>query len=257
MAGAYQAQRAMQCKPLHDVSLRARLVRVRRNELRQYDQLVEQWWQADGAFAMLRWVARARARLVPPAIRPGDVLVDLGCGGGLLAPYLAGKGYRHVGVDLVASALAQATRHGVAPVRGDVTRLPLRDGCAAAVSAGELLEHVVDLRSTVAEACRLLRPGGVLVLDTLNSTALARLVAVRIGEHIPGLAPSGIHDPKLFVDPGMLVDECAVHGVTLRLRGIRPSASGMARWLLTRRGTVEMRPMRSTAVLYQGRGIRQ
>jgi 2-polyprenyl-6-hydroxyphenyl methylase/3-demethylubiquinone-9 3-methyltransferase len=230
---------------------------VRRNELRQYDQLAEQWWQTDGAFAMLRWVAGARARLVPPTSRPGEVLVDLGCGGGLLAPYLVGKGYRHVGVDLVASALAQAARHGVVPVRGDVTRVPLRDGCAAVVSAGELLEHVVDLRSTVAEACRLLRPGGLLVLDTLNSTALARLLAVRIGEHIPGLAPPGIHDPRLFVDPDVLVDECATHGVTLRLRGIRPSASGMARWLLTRRGDVAMRPTPSTAVLYQGRGTKQ
>jgi 2-polyprenyl-6-hydroxyphenyl methylase/3-demethylubiquinone-9 3-methyltransferase len=231
-------------------------VKVRRNELGQYDRLVGEWWRPDGLFAMLHWLAEARARLIPPASRPADILVDIGCGAGLLAPFVAGKGYRHVGVDLVASALEQAASHGVTPVRGDATRLPLRDGCAAVVSAGELLEHVVDLRSAVAEACRVLRPGGLLVLDTLNATPLARLIAVTIAERIAGMAVRGIHDPNLFVDPDLLVSECAAHGVQLSVRGIRPSATGLGRWLVTRKGAVTIRPTASTAVLYQGRGIK-
>jgi 2-polyprenyl-6-hydroxyphenyl methylase / 3-demethylubiquinone-9 3-methyltransferase len=227
-----------------------------RNDIAQYDTLADEWWRPDGLFAMLHWLAEARARLVPPATRPGAVLVDLGCGAGLLAPHVAGKGYRHIGVDLVESALRQAAGHGVVPVRGDATRVPLRAGCADVVSAGEILEHVTDLRGAVAEACRLLRPGGVLVLDTLNATPLARLVAVTIGERIPGVAPRGIHDPNLFVDPRILVSECARHGVRLSVRGIRPAAAGLVRWLVTRRGSVAIRPTASKAVLYQGRGIK-
>ena len=96
-----------------------------RNDLRQYDDLAGEWWRPDGAFAMLHWLATARARLVPPASRPGAVLVDVGCGAGLLAPHLSGKGYQHVGVDLVTSALEQATAHGVTALRGDATALPL------------------------------------------------------------------------------------------------------------------------------------
>lgn len=230
---------------------------MRRNELSQYDRLAGEWWRPGGSFAMLHWLARARARLVPPAAHPGDLLVDLGCGAGLLAPHLAGKGYRHIGVDLVASALEQAATHGVTPVRADATRLPLRDGCAAVVSAGELLEHVVDLRGAVAEACRILRPGGLLVLDTLNATPLSRFVAVTVAERVPGIAVKGIHDPNLFVDPRVLVDECAAHGVSLRVRGIRPAAPGLARWLVTRRGEVTIRPSASTAILYQGRGTKE
>ena len=227
---------------------------MRRNDLAQYDALAGEWWRPTGVFGMLHWLAAARARLVPPADRPGEILVDLGCGAGLLAPHVAGKGYRHVGVDLVTSALAQAAEHRVEPIRADVARLPLRDGCAAVVSAGELLEHVTDLPRTVAEACRILRPGGTLVLDTLNATRLARLLAVDIGERIVGVR--GIHDPALFVDPGVLMSECAAHGVELSVRGVRPATGGLLRWLFTRRGEVAIVPSWSTAVLYQGWGVK-
>ncbi|GAB3967740.1 methyltransferase domain-containing protein [Plantactinospora veratri] len=247
--------------------------RLPRNDPRQYDDLADEWWQPDGAFAMLHWLAEARAALVPPATRPGARLVDLGCGAGLLAPRVAGRGYRHVGVDLVRSALAQAAAHGVTPVNGDVGAVPLADGCADVVAAGEVLEHVPDWRRVVAEAARLLRPGGTLVLDTLNATALSRLLAVRVAELFPGV-PRGIHDPRLFVDARELVAECARHGIALRVRGIRPAAWGTARWLLRRAvrrvdpATAEngrvgppdaprIVPTWSAAVLYQGWGTRQ
>lgn len=242
------------------------------NDPRQYDHLATEWWNPDGPFAALHWLAQARASLIPPAPRPGAVLVDLGCGGGLLAPHLAGKGYRHVGVDLVRSALRQAAAHGVAPVNADATAVALIDGCADVVAAGELLEHVPDWRGVVAEAVRLLRPGGTLVLDTLNDTALSRLLAVRVAERLPGV-PRGIHDPALFVDARALVAECARHGVRLRIRGIRPTFWGTARWLARRarpgaatavrrdgdpaRPTGRIVPTWSTAVLYQGWGVRR
>ncbi|KIR62739.1 methyltransferase domain-containing protein [Micromonospora haikouensis] len=243
------------------------------NDPRQYDDLADEWWRPDGAFAMLHWLARARAALVPPATRPDALLVDLGCGAGLLAPHVAGKGYRHVGVDLTRSALAQAAAHGVTPVNGDATAVPLADGCADVVAAGELLEHVPDWRAAVAEACRLLRPGGLLVLDTLNDTALSRLVAVEIGERLPTV-PRGIHDPRLFVDDRELIAECARHGVELRVRGVRPEVGGTLRWLVRRLRAARrpplggglspsggreprIRPTWSTAVLYQGRGVRR
>ncbi|HXV93658.1 MAG TPA: methyltransferase domain-containing protein [Pseudonocardia sp.] len=226
------------------------------NDPGQYDDLAAEWWRPGGRFAMLHWLAAARGALVPPAPRAGAVLVDLGCGGGLLAPHVAGKGYRHVGVDLTASALAQAARHGVLPLRGDVTAVPLPDGCADVVAAGEILEHVPDLAAAVGEACRLLRPGGLLVLDTLAATALSRFVAVTLAERLPGGPPRGIHDPALFVDRAALVRECARHGVRLRLRGIRPSLIGFARWLAGRDETLRMVPVPTTSVLFQGIGRR-
>lgn len=232
-------------------------VRWPRNDPRQYDDLATEWWEPDGRFAMLHWLAAARAALVPVAPAGGAVLVDLGCGAGLLAPHLAGKGYRHVGVDLTASALALAARRGVAPVRADVGAVPLADGCADVVVAGEILEHVPDLSAAVAQACRLLRSGGLLVIDTLAATPLARVVAITLAERLPGGPPPGIHDPALFVDRARLVRECARHGVELRLRGIRPSVLDYARWWTGRAARVRMVAAPSSAVLFQAVGRRR
>jgi 2-polyprenyl-6-hydroxyphenyl methylase/3-demethylubiquinone-9 3-methyltransferase len=223
-----------------------------RNDPAQYDDMAGQWWRPRGPFAMLHWLAAARGALIPPPSREGAVLVDLGCGAGLLAPHV--RGYRHIGVDLTASALSQAAQHGVVALRADVSAVPLADGCADVVAAGEILEHVPDLPAVVAQACRLLRPGGLLVIDTIAATALGRFVAVTLAERVPGGAPPGIHDPALFVDRAELVRECARHGVALRLRGIRPSVPGLVRWLAHCSRTVAMVPVPTTAVLFQAIG---
>ena len=223
----------------------------------EFDRLAGQWWRPDGPFAMLHWLAAARGALVPLAGRPGALLVDLGCGGGLLAPHIAGLGYTHVGVDLVDSALREARAHGVVTIKGDVLHVPLGDGCADVVVAGEILEHVPDLPAAARAACRLLRPGGLLVIDTIAATRLARLLAITVAERVPGGPPPGIHDPALLVDRAVLVRECARHGVHLRLRGIRPSVRDVARLLTGRTDTVALVPVPTTAVLFQAIGRRQ
>ncbi|MCP2257097.1 2-polyprenyl-6-hydroxyphenyl methylase / 3-demethylubiquinone-9 3-methyltransferase [Streptoalloteichus tenebrarius] len=206
---------------------------------------------------MLHWLAAARAHLIPRATRPGAVLVDLGCGAGLLAPHLADKGYRHIGVDQSPTALRQARAHGVTAVQADVLTTPLTDRCADVVVAGEILEHLPDLPRAVAEACRLLHPGGLLVLDTLADTALCRWLAIEIAERLPGLAPRGVHDPALLVNRRRLLDECARHGVHLEIRGIRPALTDLLAWTARRRSSVRMVPTPTTAVLFQGRGRRE
>jgi len=226
----------------------------RRNDPEQYDDLVDQWWEPRGRFAMLHWIAEARARLVPPAQRDGSLLLDLACGGGLLAPHLAGTGHRHVGLDLSPTALPLARRHGVVPVRGDVLRLPFADEVADVVVAGEVLEHVAEPLQLLAEACRVLRPGGTLVLDTIAATWWGRFSAVTVGERIPAGPPKRLHDPHLFVDRAALVAAAARCGVPLQLIGLRPSAVDYLAWLAGRRPTVRMLPTRSTAGLFQAHG---
>jgi ubiquinone biosynthesis O-methyltransferase len=181
-----------------------------RNDPAQYEELADEWWKPRGSFAMLHWLASARAALVPPPPRPGAILLDVACGGGLLAPRLHGTGYAHVGVDLSPSATRVARGHGLKHVlRGDALALPLRDETADVVAAGEILEHVADLPTVVKECCRVLRPGGTLIIDTIANTHVARVVAISIAERLPGGPPRDLHDPALFVDREKLMTECA------------------------------------------------
>jgi 2-polyprenyl-6-hydroxyphenyl methylase/3-demethylubiquinone-9 3-methyltransferase len=205
---------------------------------------------------MLHWIAESRAALIPPAGTDGALLLDIACGGGVMAPYVAQLGYHHVGADIGQAALLVAREHGVQPVRADAARLPFADGVAEVVVAGEMLEHVTDRPAVVAELCRVLAPGGTLVVDALADTALARFLTVTLAERIPGGPPRGLHDPRLYVNRRALVAECAEHGVRLRLRGLRPSVIAWVGWLLRRREAGRMVGTRSTAVLFSGTGVK-
>jgi 2-polyprenyl-6-hydroxyphenyl methylase/3-demethylubiquinone-9 3-methyltransferase len=227
--------------------------RLSRNDTRQYDDLVDEWWRPEGAFAALHWLARARGELIPPAAA-GDVLVDVGCGGGILAEHAAG--YTHIGVDVTLSALHTARDHGVVPVRADAGRMPVADESAAVVVAGEILEHVHDVRGVVADVCRVLRPGGLVVMDTINDTAVARFALVKVAERLPGGPPPDIHDPSLFVSHERLIREFARHGVRLDVTGIRPAVRDYTQFLFDRRHSVRMVPTRSPALVYRGVGTK-
>src|ERR687886_2004188 len=205
--------------------------RLLRNDLAQYDELADQWWETSGGFAALHWLAASRAEHIPPAPRPDAVLVDLACGGGLMAPHVARLGYRHVGVDLGVQGLRLAREHGVLAVRGSVLAVPLADGCADVVVAGEILEHVEDDVRVLAECARLLRPGGTLVVDAIADTWLAPLVSIGVFERIPWGAPPGIHDPALFVDRARLRTAADRLGLDLRLVGLRMSVPDLVAFL--------------------------
>ena len=122
--------------------------------------------------------------------------------------------------------------------------VPLADGCADVVVAGEILEHVEDDVAVLAECARLLRPGGTLVLDALAATRLSVLINVHLLERMPGGPPPGLHDPALFVDRARLLAAADRLGLDLRLVGLRPSMREAVAWRLGRRDMVRMKPFR-------------
>jgi 2-polyprenyl-6-hydroxyphenyl methylase/3-demethylubiquinone-9 3-methyltransferase len=157
-------------------------------------------------------------------------------------------------VDIGRSGLLLARDHGVTPVLGSVLQVPLADGCADVVLAGEILEHVADHAGVLAECARLLRPGGVLVLDALAAGRLSVLINVHLLERLPGGPPRGLHDPALFVDRKGLLAAADRLGLDLELVGLRPSIREAIAWVLGRRTLVRMKPIRSTAVVFAGYG---
>ncbi|MBO8187704.1 bifunctional 2-polyprenyl-6-hydroxyphenol methylase/3-demethylubiquinol 3-O-methyltransferase UbiG [Streptomyces spirodelae] len=230
---------------------------LRKNLITDYDLLAGQWWDPRGPLAPLGWIARARAGFVPEAGSGRDRLLDVACGGGLFGPQLTGKGYRVHGVDLSATALAEARQHGFdAVVRADIGRLPFADESFDVVTAGQCLEHVPDPYAVVAELCRVLRPSGTLIVDTIADTARARLAAITLAENVPlpGRPPRGTHDHRLFVNRERLVRVARSHGVRLDLLGLRPSLRDGIGYLARRHEEVRMIPIKSTAVLYLGVG---
>lgn len=168
------------------------------------------WWNdAEHDFASLRSVSRFRLQLLQHWLggdAAGLTVVDLGCGGGLLAVPLARLGARVFGVDRALPALQDACRQecaGFTAVAADLAAVPLRDGIADLVLLADVVEHLRTPAAAIASAARLLRPGGHLFVQTINRTFAARLLAIWLGEGL-GLIPRGTHDHHLFVRPDEL-----------------------------------------------------
>lgn len=226
----------------------------------EYDDWAHQWWDRRGPFSTLSWIARQRAGLIPDAPAGGEnppLLVDICCGGGLQSPHLKGKGYRHVGIDASSESAEVARAHGVDEViHADVHDVPLPSGCADVVVAGQCLEHVDRPFEVVAEICRLLKPGGLVIADTIADTLLARLLIIDIAENAPlsWMAPKGCHDHRMFVNPKRLAYEFARHGVPVQTYGLFPDKRDLIAWTLNRTDHVRLRRTSSTNIIYQAIG---
>ena len=233
---------------------RTAAVRRVRNDLDLYEREAAHWWDADSRFAASLHAINAHrlgevherlgARLA------GLAVVDLGCGGGLMAEPLARAGARVVGCDLGAASLAAGRRHGdglrdLHYLRADARRVPLADGCADLVLAADIVEHIDGWTAVVCEAGRLLAPGGLLYVSTINRTWRATLLAVHLAEGLR-LVPPGTHDPARFVRP----QELAAAGASAGLTAEAPRGQRLRLWATLARWRVQVAPGPSTALEY-------
>ncbi len=227
-----------------------------RNDLELYERHAEQWWDANApSFRSLHRVQRYRLQLLTAhwgnELR-GATVVDLGCGGGLMSESLSRMGAQVTGVDRSSASLRVALEHARAAglkrcryARGDLLAVPLASATAQLVLLSDVVEHVRDVARVIAEAARLLVPGGKLFVHTLNRTFAARLLAVTLGEGL-GLIPRGTHDPRLFVTPQELTGYARTNG--LRLLGVQGEFPRL--WRTLRSWAVELRPSRGISVGY-------
>jgi len=206
------------------------------------------WWDPEGAFAPLHRlnpvrVAWVRDRLVAHFARDGRSLepfaglslLDVGCGGGLVAEPMARLGAGVTGLDAEVGTLAVARAHaaesGLAIDYSDASVETLAASGARfdAVLALEVVEHVADLPAFLAACATVLAPGGLLVLSTLNRTARAYALGIVAAERVLRWVPRGTHDWKKFVKPAETVR-------ALRAAGLVPvELCGLAYGPLARR----------------------
>jgi 2-polyprenyl-6-hydroxyphenyl methylase/3-demethylubiquinone-9 3-methyltransferase len=201
----------------------------RRINNRWYRELGDRWYRAqDTPIALLRAESRHRNPWIADVIGPYPrAVLDLGCGAGFLSNYLAARGHRVRGLDADCESLEVARaydRTGSAEyVRGDARTLPYEDASFDVVCAMDLLEHVEDPARLVAEASRVLAPGGVFFFHTFNRTWLAKLIVIDGVRLFVKNTPKDLHVLRLFVPPQDLAAMCARAGLEVTcVRGSRP-----------------------------------
>jgi 2-polyprenyl-6-hydroxyphenyl methylase/3-demethylubiquinone-9 3-methyltransferase len=208
-----------------------------------YEGMDELWWDPAGPAAILHAINRPRVDFYLRALGDlrGRLVLDAGCGGGLVARELAAAGAGVVGVDRSLGSLGvarRATDGGFRPAQGRLERLPFADATFDAVVAADVLEHMPDLPAAVAELARVLRPGGSLVFDTINRTPWSWFVAVFGLERVLRMVPRGTHDWRLFIRPAELDRLLVGTGLgKVQVLGLVPNIGpgDVARGLLTRR----------------------
>ncbi|HET6748018.1 MAG TPA: bifunctional 2-polyprenyl-6-hydroxyphenol methylase/3-demethylubiquinol 3-O-methyltransferase UbiG [Actinomycetes bacterium] len=208
-----------------------------------YEAIDELWWDPTGPAAILHAINRPRVGFYLRQLGDlhGRLVLDAGCGGGLVARELAAAGATVVGLDRSLGSLGVARRAAgpaFRPVQGRMERLPFADGVFDAVVAADVLEHVPDLPAAVAELARVLAPGGRLAFDTINRTPWSWFTAVFGLERVLRMVPRGTHDWRLFIRPGELDRLLRAGGLeAVATEGLAPRVGpgDVARGLLTRR----------------------
>jgi 2-polyprenyl-6-hydroxyphenyl methylase/3-demethylubiquinone-9 3-methyltransferase len=192
-------------------------------EIAKFSALAEQWWDPKGKFAPLHKFNPVRLAFIrntvaahfgkdAKSLRPfeGLSLLDIGCGGGLLSEPMARMGFAVLGAD------ASARNVGTAAAHARLSDLPVEYLATTAemladqgrafdvVLNMEVVEHVADLSSYLAACARLIKPGGLMFVATLNKTLKALALAKIGAEYVLGWLPRGTHDWNRFIAPSKL-----------------------------------------------------
>jgi len=192
-------------------------------ELARFGALAHRWWDPQGEFRPLHRLNPLRLAWID-GLSPlaGKEVLDVGCGGGILAEAMAALGARVTGIDLSEKPLRVAELHllesGLSVSYRKISAEDLSMTQPAAfdvVTCMELLEHVPDPASTVAACARLAKPGGRVFFSTINRNPKSYLFAVLGAEYLLKLLPRGTHDYARFIKPSELARWCRAAGLRI------------------------------------------
>ncbi len=182
-------------------------------ELAKFGELAHQWWDTDGDFRPLHQINPLRLDWIDQqALLAGKRVLDVGCGGGILAESMARRGAEVLGIDLSVKPLRVAQLHalesGITGLRyREVSAEELADELPASfdvVTCLEMLEHVPQPASVVQACARLVKPGGWVFFSTIHRNAKAWLQAIVAAEHVLKLLPKGTHEYQRLIRPSEL-----------------------------------------------------
>jgi 2-polyprenyl-6-hydroxyphenyl methylase/3-demethylubiquinone-9 3-methyltransferase len=197
---------------------------VDQEEIAKFEKLAERWWDPGSEFKPLHDINPLRLAFIDARARlKGKTVLDVGCGGGILAESMAILGAHVTGIDMGEAPLAVARLHlKETGVSVDYRKIAAED-LAQQQPAGfdvvtclEMLEHVPDPASTVAACARLVKPGGKVFFSTLNRNPKSWLMAIVGAEYLLRLLPRGTHEYMKFIKPSELERMSRQAGLAIR-----------------------------------------
>jgi len=209
-------------------------------EVAKFEELASRWWDRNSEFKPLHDINPLRLDYIDARVAlAGMKVLDVGCGGGILAESMALRGASVTGIDMGEAPLSVARLHLVeSGVEVDYQRITAEElaaqqpGAFDVVTCMELLEHVPDPASTIAACTTLVKPDGTVFFSTINRNPKSYLFAVIGAEYVLNLLPKGTHDYAKFIRPSELESWARAAGLTLR------ELTGMSYNPLTKRYTL-------------------
>ncbi|GAP33653.1 3-demethylubiquinone-9 3-methyltransferase [Piscinibacter sakaiensis] len=191
-------------------------------ELAKFSELAHRWWDVDSEFRPLHQINPLRLEWIDQQVRlSGKRVLDVGCGGGILADAMARKGAEVLGIDLATKALKVAQLHAMeAGTAGVEYREVAAEALAVempgrfdVVTCMEMLEHVPEPGSVVQACANLVKPGGWVFFSTINRNPKSFLFAIVGAEYVLKLLPRGTHEWARFIRPSELNAACRAAGL--------------------------------------------
>lgn len=185
-------------------------VNVDNNEIEKFSALASKWWDLNGEFKPLHDINPVRLSFIEEKSQglAAKEIVDVGCGGGILAESMAKAGAQVTGIDLAKDSLDVAKLHGLeSGVSVDYELISAEDFARAfpeskdIVTCLEMLEHVPDPASVIRACADIVKPGGRIFFSTINRNLKSWVMAILGAEYILNLVPKGTHNHKKFITP--------------------------------------------------------
>ncbi len=210
-------------------------------ELAKFSELAHRWWDPESEFRPLHQINPLRLDWIQ-SLSPlaGQHVIDIGCGGGILADSMAHAGATVTGIDLAGKALKVAQLHAMEAGTPHITYREISAEAMAQEAPGsfdtvtcmEMLEHVPDPSSVVRACAQLVKPGGWVFFSTLNRNPKSFLMAIVGAEYVLNLLPKGTHEYAKFIRPSELALDCRHAGLdVLHSRGMSYNPITRRYWL--------------------------